>query len=74
MKYILTFLLLVGCASAPPPTVTGPPGEYIEEVVIQEVIDNNSFITETDIRMCIQDPGSPWCVIECEQYVQVWCK
>lgn len=78
MKYILAFLLLVGCVSTPP--ASPPPGQYIEEVPIELVtpapviVQEDVFITETDVRMCTDNPDSPWCVIECEKHDEAWCK
>jgi len=71
MKYLLALLLLSGCINTPTIAPVTIPGEYVEEVVIPT---DPAFITETDIRMCIENPDSPWCVIECELYVQVWCE
>jgi len=67
MKYLL-FLLLIGCTTPiQEPVIVTPPQ-------VEEPVTNNEFIVETDIRMCIENPESPWCVIECERYVHEWCK
>jgi hypothetical protein len=72
MKYLLALLLLSGCTNTPTIAPVTIPGEYVEEVTLPPKED--IFVTETDIRMCIENPDSPWCVIECELYVQVWCE